>query len=467
VVLALCAGRLDVCAHCPHDGSVSRLSLEARLRWRRLRWFLRWRRTEPNPVPLVLTQTLSAATVMSVGSLAIEWLSPTAVGSQVIAGKVLIVLGFLAASVLAKLQLMRLALWVSVVLTVGAVAFLADGFGPTARGFVQFSALLLMPFLAVIGTLGDSRFAALCGVTVMASTQVVLYRWALPLQDRALGLFIAFLATAIAVGVAVVLGESKRQALHDLRGTQRINRRLAFSEQERSRAERLAVVGRLAASMAHEINNPLAFTLANLRYVADALRSGAVDVDELCGVLRESQDGLHRIESIVERLSVFQAPGRGLAPTDVRQTLAAFARGGQPLSSGVKVMVEKGPPLPPVTLDDPRLARVLKAVVTNAVQALEGAQGTQPKQVRIWTEVTPHEVRIIIDDEGPGIAETVLPHVFEPFITAAGIGRLGLSLALARELLRSIGGDVQAGNRSGGGARVVVILPIAPPAATS
>lgn len=417
-------------------------------------------------MPLVLTQTLLVATVLSLGSLAIDWLSSTEQVTQVIAGKLVISLGFLAASVLALLKQKRLALWVSLVLTVGAVAFVADGFGPNARGFLQLSALLLMPFIAVVGTLGDTRFAALSGVTVMLSTQVVAHRWALSLQDRALCFFIMFLATAVAVAAAAVLGESKRQALHDLRGTQRATRRLAFSQKERSRAERLAVVGQLAASMAHEINNPLAFTLANLRFMAEALRSGApLDVDELREVLGESQDGLHRIESIVERMSVFRAPARGLQPTDVRQTLAALAQRAQPSSSGVSVVVEADAELPAVALDESRLSRVLKAVVSNAVQALDETSATSPKQVRISTEATADQLRIIVDDDGPGIAEAVLPHVFEPFVTAAGTGRLGLSLSLARELVRSIGGDVHAGNRSSGGARVVVSLPLASPSA--
>jgi signal transduction histidine kinase len=443
------------------------LSLKARLRWRRLRWFLRWRLTERDPVPLVLAQTLLVATVLSLGSVAIDWFSSDEHVAQVIAGKLVISLGFLTASVLALLKKKRAALWVSLVLTVGAVAFVADGFGPNARGFLQLSAALLMPFIAVVGTLGDMRFAALSGVTVMLSTQVVAHRWALSLGDRALCLFIMFLATAVAVAAAAVLGESKRQALHDLRGTQRATRRLALSQQERSRAERLAVVGQLAASMAHEINNPLAFTLANLRFMAEALRSGSpLPFDELHEVLAESQHGLHRIESIVERMSLFRAPTRDLQPTDVRQTLAALAQ-RQTSPSGVSVVVEAGPELPAVTLDESRLSRVLKAVVNNAVQALDGSSATSQKQVRISTEATAVSLRIIVDDDGPGIAEAVLPHLFEPFVTASGVGRLGLSLALARELVRSIGGDVQASNRSSGGARVVVSLPRVSPSATA
>lgn len=387
--------------------------------------------------------------------------------SQVIAGKLVISVGFLVASVVALLKQKKLALWLSLVLTVVAVAFVADGFGPNARGFLQLSALLLMPFIAVVGTLGDARFAAVSGLAVMLSTQLVAHRWTLTLQDRAICLFIMFLATAVAVAVAAVLGESKRQALHDQRGSQRATRRLAFSQRERSRAERMAVVGQLASTMAHEINNPLAFTLANLRFIAEALRSGApLDVEELREVLGESQEGLHRIESIVERMSVFRAPARGLQPTDVRQTLAALAQRAQTSSSGVNVVVEAAPDLPAVTLDESRLSRVLKAVVTNSVQALDGAKAAE-KGVRISTEATADELRIIVDDDGPGIPETVLPRMFEPFATAAGEGRLGLSLALARELVRSIGGDVRASNRSSGGARVVVSLPVAPPSVSA
>jgi len=131
----------------------------------------------------------------------------------------------------------------------------------------------------------------------------------------------------------------------------------------------------------------------------------------------------------------------------------------------VNVVVEAAPELPVVTLDESRLARVLKAVVTNSVQALDGAKA--PAQKRVSTEATADELRIIVDDDGPGIPEAVLARMFEPFATAAGAGRLGLSLSLARELVRSIGGDVQGSNRSSGGARVVVRLPIAPPSVSA
>jgi signal transduction histidine kinase len=452
----------------PEDEEMAggRLTFHAKLRWRRLRWFIRFRAADSDPIPLVLTQTFVVATVLSAVSLGIDWASTGAQLRQTLIGKAVITLGFGVAAGLALFKKRRAALWFSLVVTVGAVSSVAEGFGPNARGFLQLSALLLMPFIAVVGTLGDVKFASVAGLTVTVSAQVVAAHWALSLQDRVMCLFIMGIATAVAIAMAFVLGELKRQALHDQRSSQRVARRLSFSQQERAKAERLAVVGQLASTMAHEINNPLAFTLANLRFIGDALKPGArPDAGELKEVLGETEEGLQRIASIVERMSVFRLPSKPLPhTTELRQALEAFVSSLEAKDrSKAPVVLEPGPALPPVMLDAQRLSRVLHAVVTNAVQAVEKVGAGEPKAVRISTAVTDEQVQLVVDDDGAGIDPQVLGRLFEPFAMTPGAGKLGLSLALARELVRSIGGDVLASNRSGGGARVVVALPIVKP----
>jgi two-component system, NtrC family, sensor kinase len=440
-----------------------KLSASAYLRWRRLRWLTTLRKGGIEPINLVLGQTFLLAAVLSVLSISVDWLTSEGRFAPVLAAKLSITVGFFASAALARLQKRRASVVVSLLVTVWALAFGAWGFGPTAHGFFQLSAMLLLPFLVAVATLGDLAFAVMGGVTVLVSSQMVDHLWKLPLAERVLSFFLCALATLVAMSVAAVLNESKRQALHDQRLSARVNRRLALAQRQRAEGERLAVVGQLASTMAHEINNPLAFTMANVRFVLDALAANAPPTEpgELRGALQESQDGLKRIQAIVERMSSFRVPTAPQGATlDVRRALHTFVASFE-LSQGLsqRIIIDAGPELPPVGLDELRLGRVLQAVLTNALDAA----GDGEKVVTITPQVVDQRLHLTVDDNGPGIDESVLPRLFEPFVAQPGSGKLGLSLALARELMRSVGGDLRAFNRPGGGARVVVELPVGAP----
>jgi C4-dicarboxylate-specific signal transduction histidine kinase len=313
----------------------------------------------------------------------------------------------------------------------------------------------------VVGTGGDLRSSALAGLTVVAASQLVAEAWGLTGKERLLSLLVALVATALAIAVGQVLDEAKRQMLREQRAVERTGRRLGMAQHEREASERMAVLGRLASTMAHEINNPLAYTMANLRYVTEALegeRSPAVE--ELRLALKDSEEGLARIHAIVGRMSDFRLAAPSTPGfTDVRRALEAFVSGLElPAPSRARLVLEPGPALPAVALDPLRLGRVLRAVVTNALEAVEDQA---QKRVTIAAERTGERLQVIVDDQGPGIDPSVLPHLFEPFVTGPGSTKLGLSLALARELVRSVGGELTASNRAEGGARVVVELPLA------
>ncbi len=437
-----------------------KLSASAFLRWRRLRWLVQLRKAGTEPINLVLGQTFLFAAVLSVLSISIDWLTSEERFAPVLVAKVGITTGFLASAALARWQQRRASVVVSLLVTVWALGFGAWGFGANAHGFFQLSAMLLLPFLVAVATLGDMRFSVMAGLTVLISSQIIDHLWQLPPEDRVLSFFLCTLATLIAAAVSAVLNESKRQAMHDQRMGARVNRRLALAQRQRAEAERLGVVGQLASTMAHEINNPLAFTMANVRFVFDALSptAGPTDAAELRGALQESQDGLKRIQAIVERMSAFRTPATPHGTTvDVRRALNTLVASFE-LSRGLsqQIQVTPGMALPPVGLDELRLGRVLQAVLGNALDAVADRETV----VTISPQVIDQRLQLTIDDDGPGIDEAVLPRLFEPFVTRPGSGKLGLSLALARELVRSVGGDLRASNRPGGGARVVVELPV-------
>ena len=212
-----------------------------------MRWLLRHQRPGEDTLDLVLVQTLLISAVLSVLSLSVDWV----IGGRVLETKAIIALGFFASAALAHRRWRQSALFSSLFVTVGALSYAALGMGPTPSGFFQLWALLIVPFIGVVGTLGDVRFGAVAGVTVVGTSQVVQHLWGLSASERVLSFFVLGLGSSVAVAMAVVLNESKRQTLHDQRAARRVSRRLALSQRQHAQAERMAVVGHLAATMAH------------------------------------------------------------------------------------------------------------------------------------------------------------------------------------------------------------------------
>ncbi len=370
--------------------------------------------------------------------------------------KLFIVAGYSVAAALAWRRWRVTALSLSLVVTITALRYCGGGLRPDGDGDLQLWALLLVPFIVVLGTLGDVRVTLVAGSAVLVGSQAVAHAWALEGGDRLLSVFVSVLGALLAAAVALMLNEAKRQTLHDQRAAERVSRRLVQSQRQHAQAERLAVVGKLAAAMAHEINNPLSYALANVRFVTSGLPGQSPEeVAEFGAALSETEEGLRRIQAIVERMSAFRAPTRALLPTnDLRGVLERFVATLPTPGAAPRVRVAPGSALPAVALDEVRLNRVLSEVVVNALDA--------SSSVAISPVVEGDRVRLLVDDDGPGFDPAVLPRLFEPFVSStAGLGTLGLSLALARELVRSVGGDVLAANRPEGGARVIVELPLA------
>ncbi|NMF86924.1 sensor histidine kinase [Aromatoleum petrolei] len=239
-------------------------------------------------------------------------------------------------------------------------------------------------------------------------------------------------------------------------------------------AERLASIGQLAAGVAHEINNPLGFVTSNLssaeRYVAQlaalrdyvpAERWKAVDMDfvlaDFSELIADSQQGVTRIARIVRDLKGFSSvdkPDVQLANLNEHlESLFAVIAGQKP--AGVTLHSELGP-LPPLTCLPGHLNQAFLNMLQNALQAVD-----QHGSVTLRSSATDTHIVVQIDDDGPGIAAEVLPHIFDPFYTTRGVGGgTGLGLTVARDIVLTHGGTITAENRPDGGARFTVELPL-------
>ncbi|MCK8499015.1 sensor histidine kinase [Myxococcus fulvus] len=229
--------------------------------------------------------------------------------------------------------------------------------------------------------------------------------------------------------------------------------------------ERLALVGRLAAGVAHEVNNPLAYVKSNLGYLEEVSGESVQDLEDMRRVLWETQQGVLRIEQIVTDLRRFsrdssdaEEAGSVAEALDEAERLASVR-----LRSLGQVVREVEPHLVRVRLGQRQLVQVVLNLLLNAADALDGVQPSRAARIVLRATRVEGGVRLEVEDNGPGVPETVLPHLFEPFFTTKAPGKgTGLGLALCREYLARVGGTLTVANCPDGGACFTLHLPAHP-----
>ncbi len=222
-------------------------------------------------------------------------------------------------------------------------------------------------------------------------------------------------------------------------------------------SERLAGVGRLAAVVAHEINNPLDGMQRLVNLAVRATEAG--QAERLETYLGQVGQGLGRIGTIVRDLLDFSRSASGtVEPMGIREILAEAVHTMQPAAdeAGVEVAVDCAADLPP--LRSGHLYHAVLNLVKNAVEATP-ASG----HVSVRGRCTSGTLVIEVADTGPGIPEDVLPRLFEPFYSRKALGKgTGLGLVISRDLIEKQGGTLSAANRDDGGAVFTVRVPLAP-----
>ncbi len=219
-------------------------------------------------------------------------------------------------------------------------------------------------------------------------------------------------------------------------------------------AEKLAIAGRLAASLAHEINNPLQTVIGCLGLAEETLAEGR-DASRYLQVAREE---LRRTADIVARLRDLHRPSRpeDRGPTDVNALLEQVLDLSRKQCQSHRIEVLRAmADLPALPLAADQIKQVFLNLLLNAIEAMP--QGGQ-LQVSTTYISQPAGVRIAFTDSGGGIAADVLPHVFEPFYSTRTEG-LGLGLFISRNIVKQHGGQIEVDSQVGEGATFTVWLP--------
>ncbi|HUK24296.1 MAG TPA: PAS domain S-box protein [Terriglobales bacterium] len=229
-------------------------------------------------------------------------------------------------------------------------------------------------------------------------------------------------------------------------------------EQQVIQSERLAAMGQMIGGFAHELNNPLTSILGMTELLQE---------DETTQPVRKQlttlQQQARRAAEIVQNLTYFSrppAPGKtriGLSEL-MQRTLALHAYSLRKNNITVDFLPE--PDLAHVNGDPHQLMQVFLNLIMNAEQAMREVRDRGTLRIRL----TNHQqhVSAIFQDDGPGIAPEILPHIFDPFYTTRRPGRsTGLGLSVCRAILREHGGNVEAASGPGGGAVFTITLPAA------
>ena len=229
-------------------------------------------------------------------------------------------------------------------------------------------------------------------------------------------------------------------------------------------ADRMAALGTLASGIAHEINNPLTYVMANLQTLAERLPASAdAGARALSEVVSEALDGAERIRRLVKQVQMV-SPGQyaervaTVALRDVLQAALALTENqikhrAQLLPDIDKDVYVRG--------DSERLEQLFVHLLLNAVQSIPEGRASE-NEVRISLRELPGQSAAVasIEDTGTGIPLEVQERIFQPFFTTKPIGQgKGLGLSICRGIVTALGGQISFESEPAGGTTFRVILP--------
>jgi two-component system sensor kinase FixL len=237
----------------------------------------------------------------------------------------------------------------------------------------------------------------------------------------------------------------------------------ARQRNELAHLSRVAMLGELSGSLAHELNQPLAAILSNAQAAQRFLAREVVDLDEVRDILKDIVDQDKRAGEVIHRLRLLLKKGevqrQPLAVNELVYEVLTLIRSDL-VNYGVTLTTEFASELPLVQGDRVQLQQVLLNLIMNACSAMSDSPQSN-RRLALRTEVVEGGVRVSVTDSGRGIPPRDLEHIFEPFFTTRAEG-MGLGLTVCRTIINAHGGTLLAENNRDRGASLRVILPAGP-----
>jgi two-component system sensor kinase FixL len=252
--------------------------------------------------------------------------------------------------------------------------------------------------------------------------------------------------------------------VRDLTERQEAERRIQDLQAELLHASRLSVMGQMASTMAHELNQPLTAVMNYLEAGRQLIATGLGGPERVSEMMEKAIAQAQRAGDVIRQLRGFISKGgteRRIQNLNqlVEEALALALVGAR--QRGVRASLELDHSLPPVLVDHVQIQQVVLNLVRNAVEAMEEVER---RELTIGTRAIPEQgmAEVIVADSGPGIAPELADRLFQPFVTTKATG-MGLGLSICREIVEAHHGRLSAAQKSSGGTVFRVTLPIASP----
>jgi signal transduction histidine kinase len=259
--------------------------------------------------------------------------------------------------------------------------------------------------------------------------------------------------------------DSLRQAnaalVNQMAERERAEESLRKTRSELARVARITTVGELTASIAHEINQPLAAVVTNCDACTAWLGSDSPNLPEAQAAAERAAAGATRASEVIGRIRslIKNAPTERI-PVQLNHVITEMVdlAAHQASKSGVSMGTDLEPNLPTVLGDKIQFQQVILNLITNGLEATSGVNG-RPRRLEIRTQLRgADQVQVTVSDTGVGIAQELLPRLFEPFFTTRSQG-IGMGLSIGRSIVEAHGGRLWAESSPGEGSVFQFTLP--------
>jgi two-component system, NtrC family, sensor kinase len=269
---------------------------------------------------------------------------------------------------------------------------------------------------------------------------------------------IIFLVGSVVITLAVILGT----VTYMVRNIYIADETRLMTLHQMEYSSKMATIGRMAANVAHEINNPLAIINEKAGLIQDlfTLRQQYTGDAKLAGLVESILTSVRRAGKITKRLLTFARHMEGTVETVsaeqvIRDVLSFLEKAAE--YGNIQIRIDAQPDTPPIECDRGKLQQIFLNIINNAFAAMEKGGHLD---IQVAPE-PPGRIRVRIIDDGCGIPEDDLHHIFEPFFsTKTSRGGTGLGLSITYNLAREIGGEIQVTSDVGHGTCFTVLLPL-------
>ncbi|MEJ8570659.1 PAS domain S-box protein [Microbaculum marinum] len=255
-------------------------------------------------------------------------------------------------------------------------------------------------------------------------------------------------------------------AVMDVTSTRHAEERLQRLQAELAHVTRVSTLGELTASIAHEVNQPLAAILTNGQVGLRWLDREEPDLDEVRAAVGDIVNGARRASDVIQRLRMlYRKSDPQMRPLDVNGVLDDTLALMRPIlrSHDLSVREDLASSLPEVSGDPIQLQQVIVNLIVNGMDAIDGAGGSRREVVLRSRLDGAGEVVVEVEDSGSGIAPGEEERIFEAFFTTKPAG-MGMGLSICRSIMEHHGGRLWVSGSGPDGTTMSIALPVGPPA---